>query len=193
MGTDDRDHARESDPSASAAVLVEAGASRAREMYRRFLESEYPDALAMAEEVLRERPDDVMALAIAMECQNAIAQSMSTATVPAPAPSGPEPRDSEMPTSIADSSHAAHLSELTPPYSIATLGEPSRQMCQRFLDSDHPAALALAETLLVENPHDRMARAIAEQCRAALEQKRAEGDDDTRIDRGPLAPPTPRD
>jgi hypothetical protein len=57
-------------------------------------------------------------------------------------------------------------------------------MCERFLESDHPAALALAEAVLEENPGDRIARAIAEQCRAALEES-----DKTAIDPSPRSGP----
>ncbi len=153
------------DASVSDAVLVQSTAPHAREMYRRFLESEYPAALAMAEDVLRERPEDVMALAIATECRTALAHRPLMVTVPAPALTPSEGGGSEPAFDVV----MEH--ELTLPYTTATRGEPGREMCQRFLDSDHPAALALAETLLQDNPHDRMARAIAEQCRAALESR----------------------
>jgi hypothetical protein len=150
--------------SAEGAVLLSAGETRSREMYRRFLESEYPDALAMAEDVLKERPNDVMALAIAGECRAALARPLPV-TVPAPAMSSVPARDSEMPTTFR-----LPEEEATPPYALVTHSETSHKMCQRFLESDHPAALALAEAVLEENPSDRIARAIADQCRAALEE-----------------------
>lgn len=160
------------------AAIVAAGVDRAREMYRRFLESDYPDALAMAEEVLKEQPDDVMALAIQSECQSAI---FRPPTVPAPGPSegtgSSAPFDSEAPTAVeitppplATDPDVAQEDQ-TPVYVTLTQGEPSREMCRRFLESDHPAALLLAESVLEANPNDRMARAIAEQCRAALEAR----------------------
>lgn len=174
--------------SASDAVLIRTEAERAREMYRRFLESEYPDALAMAEDVLRLQPDDVMALAIRAECQAALGKPE---TVPAPAPPVNAATDSEMPTSVAFGEGAE---EITPAYAAftASAGEPSREMCRRFLESDHPAALALAESVLEANPNDRMARAIAEQCRAALERSSSpppRSDDDTQIELRPPSSP----
>ncbi len=204
----------------SDAVILAASANRARDMYRRFLESEYPDALAMAEEVLRERPDDVMALAIQTECHTAI---YKPETVPAPAPNGDPsagPRalrddgrfDSEAPTGVeivlppsdapgaAETARAPVNDEVTPVYVTVTRGEPSREMCRRFLESDHPAALILAESVLEANPDDRMARAIAEQCRAALERRSSlpppappslspPSDDDTQVSKSPPVPP----
>jgi hypothetical protein len=170
--------------SPAGAVLLPNGEQRAREMYRRFLESEYPDALAMAEDVLRDQPDDVMALAIVGECRAALAKprvrlSPSVVpTIPAPASSIP-PRDSELPTSFRLPDE-----EATPPYALVTHTETSHMMCERFLESDHPAALALAEAVLEENPGDRIARAIAEQCRAALEES-----DKTAIDPSPRSGP----
>jgi hypothetical protein len=167
----------DNEDSAEGAVLLSASETRAREMYRRFLESDYPDALAMAEEVLRERPNDVMALAIAGECKSALARTLSP-TIPAPAQSSVPPRDSELPTSFR-----LPEEEATPPYALVTRSETSHKMCERFLESDHPAALALAVAVLEDNPGDRIARAIAEQCRAALE----ESDEKTAIE------PSPRD
>ncbi len=191
MVEDKREPSGEVDPSAEA-IIVAASADRAREMYRRFLESDYPDALAMAEEVLRLQPDDVMALAIQTECQAAI---FRPETVPAPAPTDPERFDSEAPTGAEIGPLPADSEEATPVYVTVTRGEPSREMCRRFLESDHPAALILAETLLEANPNDRMARAIAEQCRAALERRSSvppsmmpPSDDDTQVS---LAPPSP--
>ena len=176
------------EPSASDAVLLRTEQERAREMYRRFLESEYPDALAMAEDVLRLQPDDVMALAIRAECQAALGKPE---TVPAPAPAVNAATDSEMPTPLA---YGEASEEVTPPYATFTAraGEPSREMCRRFLESDHPAALALAETVLEANPNDRMARAIAEQCRAALERTSSSpprSDDDPQIEVSPPSSP----
>ncbi len=174
-----RDSASGSGESAESAeeVLVAAGAERAREMYRRFLESDYPDALAMAEQVLRIQPDDVMALAIRTECQAALCKPE---TVPVPASSEPHRTDSDMPTSVevapppvtADelpSDESARAEDATPVYVTVSHNEPSREMCRRFLESDHPTALLLAESVLASSPNDRMARAVAEQCRAALE------------------------
>jgi len=188
------------------AVIIAASADRAREMYRRFLESDYPDELAMAEEVLREQPDDVMALAIQTECHAAIRRPE---TVPAPASTEAarvlmrDPRlDSELPTGVElggrgeGGEGGLANDEVTPVYVTVTRGEPSREMCRRFLESDHPAALLIAESLLEANPDDRMARAIAEQCRAALEHRPSlppslgpPSDDDTQVS---PAPPTPR-
>ena len=121
----------------------------------------------MAEQVLRDQPDDVMALAIQTECRAAI---FKPETVPAP-PTNPARADSELPTSVETTPAPADPEDITPVYVTVTRGESSREMCRRFLESDHPAALALAEELLETNPDDRMARAIAEQCRAALEQR----------------------
>jgi hypothetical protein len=159
--------------SVSDAVIVRTPqVDRAREMYRRFLASEYPEALVIAEEVLKDRPDDFMALAIVNECRQARdshpasgapgpSSSDGPITIPSPPPA---PRDSEPPT-------AETAVDLTAAYlGVGPRGDRGRQMCQRFLESDHPAALALAEELLSQDPEDRMARAIAEQCRAALDE-----------------------
>jgi hypothetical protein len=190
------------DESAEEAIVA-PGVDRAREMYRRFLESDYPDALMMAEEVLRDQPDDVMALAIQTECRAAI---FKPATVPAP-PTNPARADSELPTSVETTPAPADPEDLTPVYVTVTRGEASREMCRRFLESDHPTALALAEELLETNPNDRMARAIAEQCRAALEQRNSAvpstapsfgppSDEDTQVSASPpmtpqITPPKP--
>jgi hypothetical protein len=200
---DEKGQADDFESTSEEAVFLAASADHAREMYRRFLESDYPDALAMAEQVLRERPDDVMALAIRTECQAAICKPE---TVPAPKPTD-APRasasavrlDSEMPTGIEivlpPASDAALNDEPTPVYVTVTRGEPSREMCRRFLESDHPAALLLAESLLEANPEDRMARAIAEQCRAALERRSSQSpseppsDDDTQVSLSPPGTP----
>jgi hypothetical protein len=140
----------------------------AREMYRRFLASEYPGALAAAEHVLLEQPNDFMAQSIAAECRAAMGRSCpgercereesesASAPTNAPRPVPPEP-----PT--------VPSLETTAACAATTLGYLTRQMCQRFLESDHPGALALAEEVLREDPEDRMARAIADQCRAAIE------------------------
>jgi hypothetical protein len=148
----------------SDAVVASGGASAARELYRRFLDSEYPVALAMAEEVLRQQPDDFMAQAIVAECRAAL----SSDTVPPPADTVPAPppapnEESELPASLAPPA------EDTAPYQTGSHRRVTRQMFQRFLDSDHPGALALAEEALRADPEDRMARAIVEQCHAALE------------------------
>jgi hypothetical protein len=207
---DNRQGANEGDASAvdgsdasAQAVIVAANADRAREMYRRFLESDYPDALAMAEEVLRERPDDVMALAIQTECQAAICKPE---TVPVPRSTDAaralmraDRVDSEMPTGIevvVPEHDPVPNDDVTPVYVTVTRGEPSREMCRRFLESDHPAALLIAESLLQANPDDRMARAIAEQCRAALEQKasppspESQPEDDTQVSMSPPSSPS---
>jgi hypothetical protein len=185
MGTGEGNQDERDSP--AGAVLRTTGTDHAREMYRRFLESEYPDALAMAEEVLRERPDDVMAQAIAGECRAALARPLPP-TVPAPPMSSAPPRDSEAPTTFR-----LPEEEATPPYMLVTRSQTSHSMCQRFLDSDHPAALALAEAVLKQHPEDRIARAIAEQCRAALDTVRAddppEAGEKTEI---ALPPETPR-
>jgi hypothetical protein len=175
MATRDRGSETEIDADLSAvsvsdAVIVRtAGVDRAGEMYRCFLASQYPEALAIAEEVLRDRPDDFMALAIVDECRRGVSAATSEApestsgavTIPSPAP---EPRDSDLPTAEMDADLTAAYLGIGPP------GDRGRQMCQRFLESDHPAALALAEQILAVDPDDKMACAIAEQCRAAIEE-----------------------
>jgi hypothetical protein len=47
--------------------------------------------------------------------------------------------------------------------------ETKSAMARSFLDSDYPAALALAEQVLSARPDDAMARAIAHECQVIME------------------------
>jgi hypothetical protein len=147
------------DDSVSEALIMRAGSDLAREMYRSFLSSDYPDALEMARAVLRERPDDVMAHAIVEQCESAL-----TSTPPSTMP-GPRVRSHD---SVAPRFETGSALEATAAYGTTSTNERSRQMCQRFLESDHPAALELSRAVLAGDPSDRIAGAIAAQCAAAL-------------------------
>jgi hypothetical protein len=146
-------------------------------MYRRFLESDYPEALELAEEALRTNPTDAIAMAIYAECLRNLRDTPRAAfvtdrdTVPAPPNT-----DLELPIYF-DEDNAPNPPTLprtdaarppTPP------GRPGgREMYRRFLESDYPRALALAEAALAHEPHDEMARAIARESRAALDLRKS--------------------
>jgi hypothetical protein len=50
----------------------------------------------------------------------------------------------------------------------------SRTMYERFLESDYPRALTMAETVLELNPLHPMAQAVVERCRAVQESQRTD-------------------
>lgn len=131
---------------------------KSRDMYSRFLESDYPEALVLAEQALAEDPADAVAQAIYAECCKQLRQHD---TLPAP----PEAlEDGESTLASLDTEDATFDSGKT---------ESGREMYRRFLESDYPQALALAEQHLASFPEDPMALAIAHESRAAIELRKS--------------------
>lgn len=155
--TDDQDsnksHSRPLTPAA-----LDAG----QRMFQRYLESAYPEALALAEDVLRIRPDDPMALAVHRECAAALDETDEPVS---------EPTNPNLVLDRETDAHLVYDRDATPPASSIApprSGHGATEMYELFLAGDFRSALALSETLLDARPEDDLARAVRSQCCDAL-------------------------
>jgi tetratricopeptide (TPR) repeat protein len=144
-------------------ATVDVVAPRSREMYRRFLESDYPEALELAEEALACDPTDAVAMAIYAEC----CRQLQRETLPAP---GTDDAD-DIPVFEGEPEEDGDAADRRTIDSQRSGAD--RAMYQRFLESDYPKALELAEAALAVAPDDAMAQAIARESRAALDLRRS--------------------
>jgi hypothetical protein len=166
---------------------IGAGPDLNRAVYERFLSSDYPEALRLAEIVLARDPDDAVARAVRVHCIDALSRYVAAA--PPPPDDSVEllddadilPADDE-PVSLsdadlieadgdtfADTAPFGPAPEATAPtLSLGTRGEATREVYKLFLASDYAPALALAEQLLAQGEDDGMLVAVARQCRAAI-------------------------
>jgi hypothetical protein len=140
-----------------------------RAVYQRFLESDYPEALRLAELVLEENPSDAIAQAVRDQCVLALRKD----TVPAPASIKDRVQiedDDTTPELIDD-----HDDEPTgPTLSLANRNEAARELYRLYLASEYAPALALAEEMLAtDGDGDAMVRAIAAECRVTLDARRS--------------------
>jgi hypothetical protein len=151
---------RGSSPMTSA--TLEAG----HRMFQRYLESAYPEALVLAEDVLRIRPDDPMAQAVLRECQAMLGPTRDREpTAPDVAAQEGPGADADLDASLGyDRDRTPPASSIAPPLS----GERTTEMYDLFLAGDFLGALALAESILERNADDDLARAVRSQCCDAL-------------------------
>lgn len=152
-----------------------------RAVYQRFLESDYPEALRLAEIVLEQNPDDAIAQAVRDQCLLALRKD----TVPAP-PSVKERIAAEA-THITEPARAADddtaperiddRDEPTgPTLSLENRNEATRELYRLYLASEYAPALRLAEELIDSGscgPAETMVRAIADECRLTLRTRRS--------------------
>lgn len=136
--------------------LTAAALDAGQRMFQRYLESAYPEALGLAEDVLRLRPEDPMALAVYRECLAAIG----------------DPRD-KLPTSPGTDPppEEDYDRDATPPassYAPPRSGGGATHMYALFLAGDFRGALALSEEILDAAPEDDLARAVRSQSCDAL-------------------------
>jgi hypothetical protein len=156
------------DPAPPRAAPIRQSPDLNRAVYQRFLESDYPEALRLAELVLEKDPNDAVAQVIRDECLLQLERD----TVPAPydpsAAFPPEPPDDD--TQPMDVEQIGD-EPTGPTLSLANRSDAAREVYRMFLGSDYAPALALAEELLARHPHDPMIGAIVHECRAALEAR----------------------
>jgi hypothetical protein len=151
-----------------------------RAVYQRFLESDYPEALRLAELVLEENPTDAIAQAVRDQCVLALKKD----TVPAPASvksrvmqeeaeeaeEDDEGDDDTTPELVEDESDEP----TGPTLSLANRNEATRELYRLYLASEYAPALELAEELLaIDGDSDAMVRAIATECRLSLDARRS--------------------
>jgi hypothetical protein len=122
-----------------------------RVLYARFLQSDYPEALRLAELALLEDPLDAIAEGIRSECLAVLARD----TVPAP------PFSSQVEVEEDEDVLEATLA-------LENRSDGARELYRRFLASEYGPALDLAEELAAEGDRDAMVETIADQCRRAL-------------------------
>lgn len=137
-----------------------------RAVYQRFLESDYPEALRLAEIVLEENPADAIAQAVRDQCILALRKD----TVPAPA----TVKDGVFPPEEDTSPHLLDDDEPTgPTLSLANRNDATRELYRLYLASEYAPALALAEDILATGDADAMVKAIASECRVTLDTRRS--------------------
>lgn len=145
--------------------LTAAALDSGHRMFQRYLESAYPEALGLAEDVLRQRPDDPMALAVYRECLTALGaprDKLPTAPGTDPPPPGADgPTEQDAPY---DRDATPQASSIAPPRS----GNNAGRMYALFLAGDFRGALALSEEILDAVPEDDLARAVRSQSCDAL-------------------------
>lgn len=154
--TDDHEHSRPS-RSSMPHPLTPATLDAGHRMFQRYLESAYPEALSLADEVLLVRPEDAMALAVRRECVAALGEVRD--------------REPTAPDLRGDATDADTYDDVTPAASSiapARSGEHASEMYERFLAGDFRAALALSEQILDGRSEDDLARAVRSQCCDAL-------------------------
>jgi hypothetical protein len=164
------------------------------EMYQRLLESDYPAAIALAKKALDVNPDDRDAQTVLARAETEMRRD--TTPVPSPEESGlelealediarsierqanrtteQEPVDEieELDAYELEDDEADDTGEVTPlrsitaPTRLVSDGATAREMARAFLDSNYPRALELAHAVLVDEPGDVMAEAIAKECGA---------------------------
>jgi len=142
--------------------LTAAALDSGHQMFQRYLESAYPEALGLAEDVLRLRPDDPMALAVYRECLAALGPRdfrSAPATEPPTSPGTDPPTEEDY-----DRDATPPASSFAPPRS----GGHATRMYTLFLAGDFRGALALSEEILDAAPEDDLARAVRSQSCDAL-------------------------
>jgi hypothetical protein len=163
---DDEERSKPTHQRPLTAAALDAG----HRMFQRYLESAYPEALVLAEDVLRLRPEDPMALAVYRECIAAIVDA-----------GPPRDRAPTSPDSDADGfgfgpdgpteADTSYDRDATPPASSVApplSGPRVTEMYDLFLAGDFRAALSLSESILDHLPEDDLARAVRSQCCDAL-------------------------
>jgi len=163
--TDDQERSKPT----HARPLTPAALDAGHRMFQRYLESAYPEALVLAEDVLRLRPDDPMALAVHRECVAAISDTGESRdrapTSPGFDPEGFGSPDGPTETDVPyDRDATPPASSIAPPRSGARVSE----MYDLFLAGDFRGALSLSESILDTLPEDDLARAVRSQCCDAL-------------------------
>jgi hypothetical protein len=140
-----------------------------RAVYQRFLESDYPEALRLAELVLEENPDDAIAQAVRDQCVLALRKD----TVPAPATvkDGVVPPDDDTSPQLLDDDDDDEPTG--PTLSLANRNDATRELYRLYLASEYAPALALAEDILATGDADAMVKAIASECRVTLDTRRS--------------------
>lgn len=168
-----------------------------RAVYERFLSSDYPEALRLADVVLERDPQDELARAVRLHCTEALSGYL-TARRPMAAESTEVLGDDDIlsaddaPVALADgdlleveadadagadadADADADTAPFTPSeeatgptLSLGTRGEAAREVYRLFLASDYAPALALADELISRGEDDGMLVAIARECRAAI-------------------------
>jgi hypothetical protein len=167
---------------------IGAGPDLNRAVYERFLSSDYPEALRLAEIVLAGDPDDAVARAVRVHCIDALSRYVAAAPPPPPdesvellddediLPADDEPVSlSDADVIAVDGDTFADTAPFGPPpeptaptLSLGSRGEATREVYKLFLSSDYAPALALAEQLLAQGEDDGILDAVARQCRAAI-------------------------
>lgn len=158
-----------------------------RAVYERFLSSDYPEALRLADMVLERDPADEVAQAVRTQCLDAIERDR---TYPSPADSAEALGDDDI-LSLESLEHAVTIAEddlydaeedtapftplkvdeTSPTLSLGSRSEATREVYRLFLASEYAPALALAEELLADGQDDPMLTSIAAECRVVVSKR----------------------
>ena len=161
--TDDQE--REEPP--HSRPLTPAALDAGHRMFQRYLESAYPEALVLAEDVLHLRPEDPMALAVHRECIAAIADADVRDRAPTSPGMDADGFDPDGPTET-DVPYDRDATPLASSIAPSRSGVRASEMYELFLAGDFRAALSLSESILDALPEDDLARAVRSQCCDAL-------------------------
>jgi len=182
MGSD------QDDPRERASIGSSPDLNRA--VYERFLSSDYPEALRLADLVLERNPEDEVARAVRAQCVDAIARG----SVPPP-PREPSAEDvlgdddilEEEAVTLADDdvfelegdldadtapfAHVPVMEPTSPTLSLGSRSEAIREVYRLFLASEYAPALERADELLGQGERDPMLASIARECRAVVSSR----------------------
>jgi hypothetical protein len=160
-----------------------------RAVYERFLSSDYPEALRLADVVLQQDPNDALAQAVRTSCLEALASMPPPARTPRmPIAVESEPvhdediitaevelvslQEDDLQDDDTETDTAPYVGTsvdpTSPTLSLGERNDAAREVYRLFLASEYAPALELADALIAEGNNDAMVVTIARECRAAL-------------------------